>query len=294
MDNRIKIVIAFIIGLILSGSIVYAVAVSSEDITYDNSKSHLKDANNNDVDNVKDAIDVLYNKVSSSANSGSMITDDFNVIVDVDLGNSLTLSSDLVDQNVIMYFLKIGDEIKDYSTSDTFTYSTTTNTLHSISIIAITSNSEIKSSRVLNYTSNSKARTEMVLNDFLSNTKDGVKVSYSTSYHTKPNAYGMFDGSTNTPYTNDCLGVLFGGNNTDSNYIKIEFPETVVFSSYNIIHGVTGRSGIGTISQTILYGSNDDINYEEIGRGVTQFSKNVNEDIQEYKYYKITIKSGSE
>ena len=60
-----------IIGLLLSGRVVYAFVVSSSDISYDNSKSQLKDSNNQDVDNVKDAIDVLYSKASSGG-SGSL------------------------------------------------------------------------------------------------------------------------------------------------------------------------------------------------------------------------------
>ena len=61
-------IFTFILGASLFSGVVYAITLSSEDISYDNSRSHLKDSNNNDVDNVKDAIDILYTK----ANNGSI------------------------------------------------------------------------------------------------------------------------------------------------------------------------------------------------------------------------------
>ena len=56
-----------VLGMVLAGSIVYALTMSSSDITYDNTRSGLKDLNNNDVDNVKDAIDILYSKVNKGS-----------------------------------------------------------------------------------------------------------------------------------------------------------------------------------------------------------------------------------
>ena len=54
-------ILTFILGLILSGSVVYAATLIAGDITYDNTKTNIN------ADNVQDAIDALYNK----ANSGS-------------------------------------------------------------------------------------------------------------------------------------------------------------------------------------------------------------------------------
>ena len=62
-------IIFFVLGLLLSGSVAYAITINSADITYDNSRSGLKDENNNDVDNVKDAIDVLYGKTLNAGSS---------------------------------------------------------------------------------------------------------------------------------------------------------------------------------------------------------------------------------
>ena len=58
-------VFTFLLGLILSGSVVYAATLIAKDITYDNSRSRLKTNNNEDVTNVQDAIDALYNKANS-------------------------------------------------------------------------------------------------------------------------------------------------------------------------------------------------------------------------------------
>ena len=64
---KVKYVMLFIIVLLACSSIVYAITVSSSDVTYDNSESHLKDDNDQDVDNVKDAIDILYSRINSGS-----------------------------------------------------------------------------------------------------------------------------------------------------------------------------------------------------------------------------------
>ena len=57
----------FALGLIIMGSIsVVANELFASSITYDNSTSHLKDANNQDVTTVQGAIDTLYNKATSN------------------------------------------------------------------------------------------------------------------------------------------------------------------------------------------------------------------------------------
>ena len=58
-------IFSFILGLIISGGTVYAVTISAVNVSYDNSNSHLKDVNNNDVTNVNDAIDALYTKANA-------------------------------------------------------------------------------------------------------------------------------------------------------------------------------------------------------------------------------------
>ena len=59
MKNNIKIILAFIIGVIVSGASVYALTVASKDITYDNTNS------GSDATTVQEAVDELYTKVSS-------------------------------------------------------------------------------------------------------------------------------------------------------------------------------------------------------------------------------------
>lgn len=60
----------FFLGVILSGTVVYAAIYRAQDISYDNTNSNLVDDNNN-VTNVQDAIDVLYDK----ANKGGEVYD---------------------------------------------------------------------------------------------------------------------------------------------------------------------------------------------------------------------------
>ena len=64
IKKNIKLFIGIIIGVILGGTVVYAGTIIAIDVDYDNTHSQLKDSNNQDVDNVQDAIDVLYNKAN--------------------------------------------------------------------------------------------------------------------------------------------------------------------------------------------------------------------------------------
>ena len=59
-----KVILSFLLGIILSGSVVYASVFYGRDVSYDNTNSHLVDENNQNVTNVQDAIDVLYDKAN--------------------------------------------------------------------------------------------------------------------------------------------------------------------------------------------------------------------------------------
>ena len=60
MKTNLKILIAFVLGLIVSGSIsVIAYAIASKDVSYDNTKSHSQ------KENVQGAIDELYVKTKN-------------------------------------------------------------------------------------------------------------------------------------------------------------------------------------------------------------------------------------
>ena len=63
-----KFIIGFILGIILSGSVVYASVFYGRDVSYDNTNSHLVDENNNNINNVQDAIDELYNMINEHNN----------------------------------------------------------------------------------------------------------------------------------------------------------------------------------------------------------------------------------
>ena len=66
MKKNLKVLIAFLIGIIIAGG-VYASDILASAINYDNSNSGLKDANDNDVEDVQTAIDVLYDKALNSS-----------------------------------------------------------------------------------------------------------------------------------------------------------------------------------------------------------------------------------
>ena len=71
--NNIKVIVAFIVGLIVSGTTVYEATslYYSDTVGFDNSNAKLKKVGTNkEVDNVQDAIDAIYNKVINSSGSG--------------------------------------------------------------------------------------------------------------------------------------------------------------------------------------------------------------------------------
>ena len=65
IKNNIKVIIAFILGLIISSGGVYAATIifASDEVGYDNTNTNLQ-INNVAVDNVQDAIDAIYTKVT--------------------------------------------------------------------------------------------------------------------------------------------------------------------------------------------------------------------------------------
>ena len=64
IKSNIKVVIAFIFGVVLSGAVVYA-TVTAASVTYDNSISGLKKANGADVTNAQEALDALTVKANN-------------------------------------------------------------------------------------------------------------------------------------------------------------------------------------------------------------------------------------
>ena len=66
LKNNLKIIIAFIVGVILAGGIVYA-AVSAEQIDYTTDK-------NTEIKNVKEALNDLYNKNTKTPKQVSTLT----------------------------------------------------------------------------------------------------------------------------------------------------------------------------------------------------------------------------
>jgi len=67
IKNNLKTILAFIIGIVISGGVVYASSILASTINYDNSRSGLKDNNDNDVEDVQTAIDVLYDKAINTS-----------------------------------------------------------------------------------------------------------------------------------------------------------------------------------------------------------------------------------
>ena len=66
MKDDMKIILAFILGAIISGGVVHAVAlISAQDVSYDNTNSGLKDENDQDVNDAQTALDILELKTRS-------------------------------------------------------------------------------------------------------------------------------------------------------------------------------------------------------------------------------------
>ena len=68
--KNIRVVVAFVIGLLISGVGVYALTIASKDVSYDNTNSHSTNTN------VQGAIDELYSRV------GNINSADISVILD--------------------------------------------------------------------------------------------------------------------------------------------------------------------------------------------------------------------
>ena len=71
-----KFVIGLIIGIVVSGTTVYAATIlyASDEVSYDNTTSGLTDENNNDVANVQTAIDALYKSYRTVKSSSTCPT----------------------------------------------------------------------------------------------------------------------------------------------------------------------------------------------------------------------------
>lgn len=65
MKNKFKMIFAFILGIVISGTVVYASGILARTVTYDNSVSNLKDSNGNDVVDVQTALDILLDKAEN-------------------------------------------------------------------------------------------------------------------------------------------------------------------------------------------------------------------------------------
>ena len=76
LKNNIKLFIGIIIGVVLGCVSVYAFTISSSDVSYDNNISGVE------VDNVKDALDTLYEKMTNSFSSDSIIISSGSVTVE--------------------------------------------------------------------------------------------------------------------------------------------------------------------------------------------------------------------
>lgn len=103
-----KFILGILCGLIISGGIVYAASIFASDIDYDNSNSHLKKDNNQDVTNVQEAIDALYAKANSGGSSMPVICtfDSNNYVSQANKDNHLSEGT--------KYYCEVGDNIYDY------------------------------------------------------------------------------------------------------------------------------------------------------------------------------------
>lgn len=64
MNNKIKIVFSFVLGMIISGSVVYATVYNAKDVSF------VSKNNNTNVNNVADALDELYEEKANKIFSG--------------------------------------------------------------------------------------------------------------------------------------------------------------------------------------------------------------------------------
>ena len=129
---------AFLIGAIIFGSIgVYAASeIFASSVTYSNTNSGLQNEEGNAVDNVQDAIDVLYKKA-----------DGFNSVIDTSIGSSVSIGGYLwhiigKDENNMYLLMDAGQLSRAYLcdiysspncnwNNSTYTYSWETSTVRS-------------------------------------------------------------------------------------------------------------------------------------------------------------------
>ena len=64
---KMKMIIAFILGMIISGGIVFAAEqIYASEVSYDNTSSGLKDNSNHDVEDAQTVLDIINNRMNTS------------------------------------------------------------------------------------------------------------------------------------------------------------------------------------------------------------------------------------
>ena len=92
VTKNIKVIIAFVIGLIISGVSTYALTVASKDVTYNNT-------------NVESAINDLYSKVSSGKLNGLVMPQYTNYSSSsTNFGNKTTLWTNNTGKDITLYY----------------------------------------------------------------------------------------------------------------------------------------------------------------------------------------------
>lgn len=91
MKNNIKIITAFILGILISGGVVYAAGVIATQISYDNSESNLK------ATTVQEAIDEVYNNLLNP--TGSAVKVNYKAYLNDELSEDLFSRNDLYLSN---------------------------------------------------------------------------------------------------------------------------------------------------------------------------------------------------
>ena len=124
MKNKAKLIMFYLLGLLSCGGIVYAIAVSSSEVSYDNTLSGLKDVNNNDVNNVKDAIDALYAKVGNQGSGAqtSNIINNFSITNSelVGLKTTISINGEITttdSSSIGGYIIVVNNEVKAATTT---------------------------------------------------------------------------------------------------------------------------------------------------------------------------------
>ena len=115
LKNNTKMLIALIVGIIISGISVYAATnyfYNSNEISFNNTKSNLKIVGtNNDVTNVKEALDSLYDKVTYTSGCPSSYTKGYSGLIEYHMNILLMhchlwyihLHNQVEEQNLLLY-----------------------------------------------------------------------------------------------------------------------------------------------------------------------------------------------